>query len=85
MVSRARQVNQRPLRRIDLTWNDTNRGQRELLERAWAAAADVLAMNYTPIGDIDANAIEVRFTEQPSIEQTSATAWRLSASIEEVL
>lgn len=85
MVSRARQVNQRPLRRISFSWDETNGGQRQLLERAWAAAADVVALNYTPIGDIDANAIEVRFLEQPSIEQLSATAWRMSASVEEVL
>lgn len=85
MVSRARQVNQRPLRRIDFSWDVTNGGQRQLLERAWSSAADVIAMNYTPLGDVDANAIEVRFLEAPTIEQTSAKAWRMSASVEEVL
>lgn len=85
MVSRARQVNQRPVRLLDLNWERTNGGQRQLLERAWAEAADVRAMNFTPLGDIDANAIEVRFLAEPVIEQLSATAWRMSATLEEVL
>jgi hypothetical protein len=85
MVARARQVNQRPLRRVDLNWDSTNRGQRELLERAWQQAADVRAMNYTPVGDIDANAFEVHFLSEPTIEQISPTSWQMSASVEEVL
>jgi hypothetical protein len=42
-------------------------------------------MNYTPLGDIDANAFLVRFTQMPAIEQTTAKTWRMSASVEEVL
>ena len=85
MVSRARQVNQHPILRLDFRWSEANGGQRQILERAWADAADVVAMNYTPLGDIDANALEVRFLGEPSIEQTSAKTWRMSASVEEVL
>jgi hypothetical protein len=85
MVSRARQVNQRPLRRLDFVWGVTNGGQRQILERAWIAASDVRAMDYTPLGSPDNESFKVRFLGPPEIEQLSAKAWRMSASVEEVL
>jgi len=85
MVPRYRQINQRALRRVDLRWDVAREGQKRLLERAWNQAGSVAALNYTPVGDVDANAFEVRFTEPPTFEQLTAKTWRLAASLEEVL
>ena len=83
---RSRQINENKLDRYRLEWKDADEGQRFLLKSAFAdAAGRSLSMNYTPLGDIDANAIEVRFVEDTlSIRGAPGLSYAMSVEIEEV-
>lgn len=69
--------------RFRLVWQDGSEGQRELLLNAWEETRGVKPMNYTPLGDVDANAIEVWFTGPPSIRRTGLGTWAMEAEVEE--
>jgi hypothetical protein len=78
-------VNERELRRFPCRWPETNGGQKALLELAWRdSRGGVLPMNYTPIGDIDANAIEVQFAAPPTFVQRSVNTFELGCELVEV-
>lgn len=66
-----------------LRWAEGSEGQRELLLGAWNATRGVVPMNYTPLGDIDANAIDVWFTRRPTFRRTGRDTWAMVAEIEE--
>ena len=85
-IWRGRQINERALKTFGLEWPNTGAGQKAQLLKAWNDAhGNVAAMNYTPIGDVDANAIEVRFVDGTlETEQLNAKRWRLRAEIEQV-
>lgn len=58
---RMRTINERALRRATLSWKTATDGQRYEVRRLFAAASGcVLPLNYTPVGDVDANAFEVQ-------------------------
>lgn len=84
---RGRQINERALRRYRLVWDDTNEGQRRLLELAFEAAfGSILPMDYTPLEDVDANKIQVRFVEDTlEVVRKSVTRYSIRVEIEEVL
>lgn len=82
---RAREVNERELRRFACRWPETNAGQKALLEIAWRESrGGVLPMNYTPIGDVDANAIEIQIVSVPKIVQTGLAVYSLECELVEV-
>jgi len=61
---RVGEVNERSLRRFALRWSKGSAGQRTLLLAALRdSRGGVLPMNYTPIGDVDANALEVQIAK----------------------
>ena len=82
---RAKQINERELQRFRCRWPETNRGQRELLRQAWRESrGGVLPMNYTPIDDIDANAIEVQIVTRPREVQRGPVTFELECELVEV-
>ncbi|MDP9136443.1 MAG: hypothetical protein M3N56_16635 [Actinomycetota bacterium] len=84
-VVHARQKNERARRVWGLRWAQATPGQRYLLESAWQIAnGPTSPMAYTPIGDVDANAVEVFFVDDTlRIEQLSAGFFRMDVEIEE--
>ncbi len=86
-VWRGRQVNETPIDRVELVWESANEGQKRLLERIWKdAGGPFRAMAYTPLGDIDANAVDVTFVDDTlEIERLSAKAWRMRCQVERAL
>lgn len=82
---RAKQVNARELRRFRCNWPETNEGQHALLVQAWSdSRGGVLPMNYTLVGGIDANAIEVQFVEPPKIKRVGPVTFEMSCELVEV-
>ena len=87
LTPRARQVNERPIRRYTLFWERATAGQRFLLRQAWKdARGPVMPMAYTPVGKTDSDAHDVRFVDKTlAIRRTSAGEWTMSAEVEEAL
>lgn len=82
---RAKQINARELRRFKCNWPDTNAGQHALLMQAWRdSRGGVLPMNYTLVGGIDANAIEVQFVEPPTVRLIGPSRYELGCELVEV-
>lgn len=82
---RGRQINEHSLDRFRLEWKEADAGQRFLLVNAFKDAhGRAMPMNYTPLGDIDANAIEVRFVEDSlSIKGSGPLSFAMTVEIEE--
>lgn len=78
-----REIEEADRERFTLRWSEADVGQRELLLNAWNTTRGVDAMNYTPLGDIDANALEVWFTGPPTITRTGVRSWAMAAEFEE--
>ena len=81
-----RQVNARAVRQFRLVWSGAYEAQKVLLNEAWdETQGGALPMNYTPVGDVDANAIEVRFVEDSLvIQRVGPIAYEMSVLVEEV-
>ncbi len=82
----VREKNERELRSFRLEWPSATEGQKHLLEEAWSDSyGGVLPMNYTMLGDVDANAIEVRFVESTlRIERVGVRTWSMDVEVREV-
>lgn len=87
-TQRARNVNERPIRRFRLAWKRGSDGQRLLLTGAWAAArGSSLAMSYVPLRE--STALVVRFVRGSlTLRRTAPRGTRgqheMSVEIEEV-
>lgn len=82
---RAREINARPTRRWELSWDEATDGQRRHVEQCFDdSLGGVLTMNFTPLGDVDANAVEVLFVEDTfEAEPVGPFTWRMRATVEE--
>ena len=89
MFIQAARRNPVKTRRFTLQWRGAsgNEGQKYHLEQAWATAyGPVKTMTYTPVDDVDANAIQVAFVEGSlSMARTAPGLWDMQVQIEEVL
>lgn len=83
---RHRQINERAVRIFKLRWRETDYGQVDAMRGLFAdSLGGVLAMDYTPIRDVDANAVEVCFVEGTlEIEQVAPAVWNMEADVEEL-
>lgn len=64
-----------------LEWRQADRGQRELLLKAWDANHDVAPMTYTPLGDVDSNAVQVIFAGPPAIRRRALDSYQMSVRL----
>lgn len=80
--SRARQINERALRRWELVYNSLD-GILDEVERAWATTyGPVLAISYTPPGG---SAVEVRFARDTLTRaRTSVASGQVTVVLEEI-
>lgn len=86
LTPRAREVNARELRRFPLRWKAGSDGQRLLLLKALDdSRGGVLAMNYTPLGEVDANALEVQLASDTlRIKRVGFNAYDMELELVEV-
>jgi len=81
-----REKNERERRSFRLVWRSGREGQKYLLKKAWEdSLGGALTMNYTMLGDVDANAIEVCFVEDSlTIRRSGPVTWDMEAEVQEV-
>lgn len=79
--SRARQINERALRRWELVYDSLD-GILTEVERAWTITGGILAISYTPPGG---SAVDVRFAED-TLERVrrNAAAGSVTVILEEI-
>lgn len=82
---RARQLNERANRAWELVWDEATPGERIRIERLFDdSLGGVFAMNFTPLGDVDANSIEIIFVEDTlRMDPAGTRHWRIRALVEE--
>ncbi len=82
---RSRQIYDRPVRRVFLNWNMAADGTRQMvLDTYDDTLGGTLSMDYVPKNG--ETPYKVRITTRPHVERAdSATAWRISLELEEVL
>lgn len=82
---RAREINERAHRAWELVWDEATPGERVRVERLFDdSLGGVYAMNFTPLGDSDANALEVIFVEDTlQMDPAGPLHWRIRAVVEE--
>lgn len=78
-----REIEEADRKSFRLVWRDADEGQRKLLLEAWETTRGALPMNYTPLGDVDANAVEVWFRSAPQVVRVGLDAWSMTADLEE--
>ena len=80
-----REKNERERRAFRLVWQDGREGQKYLLKQAWEdSLGGALTMNYTMLGDVDANAIEVSFiSDSLIIARTGPVTWNMEVEVQE--
>jgi hypothetical protein len=83
----ARQVRARALRTGTLQWSNADESERYKLLKAYDdARGSVIPMLYTPVGDVDVDAIPVQFVRGSlRTTQTALNSYEMSVDIEEVL
>jgi len=82
---RAREINERANRAWELVWDEATPGERIRIERLFDdSLGGVFAMNFTPLGETDASAIEVIFVEDTlRMDQAGPHHWRIRTVVEE--
>lgn len=82
---RHRQINERAVRTFKLRWEETNEAQVAFVRTAFDASfGGVLAMDFTPMRDTDANAVEVCFVDGTlEIEQLGPLSYVMELELEE--
>lgn len=82
---RARELNEYSTRAWELVWDEATLGQVVLVELAFdQSLGGVLAMAFTPPGDVDANALSVIFVADTfEYEAVSPLRFRMRTVIEE--
>jgi len=79
--SRGRQINEREIRRWELTF-DNIVGVLDEIERAYTITGGLLGISYTPPGG---SAVEVRFSDDPIVRtRTSAASAQVTVVLEEI-
>lgn len=73
----------RKLRSWTLTWDGATEGQVWILRRAFSEVGVSGAMNFLPPDG--GGIVEVIFTAPLEVEQQSATAWKVTTTVEEVI
>lgn len=83
----TRAVRDVPIRSFKLRWSSASESERYLLEKAFDDAKGfVKAMDYTPVGDVDANKVEVHFLPGTvQVTQTAPDLYEMVADVEEVI
>jgi len=81
-----REKNERQRRAFGLVWRGASEGQKYLLLKAWRdSLGGALPMNYTMLGDVDGNAIEVQFiADSLSVTRTGHRTWDMRTEVQEV-
>ena len=82
-VVHARTMGSRKAREFTLSWDEAPFGQMWHLRRAFTDAGIHAAMNFLPPDG--GGTAEVRYMGDLTIEQTSATAWKATATLEELI
>ncbi len=80
----GREISEREEQQFSLRWTDGTANERHLLLDAWDRTfSGIFTMTYTPIGDIDANALEVSFVpDSLSIVQNRLHLFTMSVKLE---
>jgi len=78
-------VNAIPRRVYGLRWKDTDQGEVYRMREAWMdSGGGALLMDYTPIGELDANSVEVSFVpESFTYIQRAKGLYDMAADVEE--